>query len=96
VSNEILPKKVLESSKRKKKPALNFLLLGAGSMFTSMIVAGFIVGFAIDWWFETTPLFMLGCGVLGFVGGIMKVHKLLEKMELMDLGVASENEKKVK
>ncbi len=93
MSNDILPKKVLESSKRKKKPALNFLLLGAGSMFTSMIIAGFIVGFAIDWWFETTPLFMLGCGMLGFVGGIMKVNKLLEKMDLMDLGVTDEKKR---
>ena len=93
MSNDILPKKVLESSKRKKKPALNFLLLGAGSMFTSMIIAGFIVGFAIDWWFETTPLFMLGCGMLGFFGGIMKVNKLLEKMDLMDLGVTDEKKR---
>lgn len=67
----------------KPKPALNFLLIGAGSMFTSMVIAGFLVGYFFDELFDTKPLFLLGCGVLGFVGGILKVHKLLSKMDLM-------------
>lgn len=66
------------------KPALNFLLIGAGSVFTSMIVAGFLVGYVFDQLFGTTPIFLLSCGVLGFIGGILKVHKLLEKMDLME------------
>lgn len=70
---------------QKPKPALNFLLLSAGSMFTSMIVAGFLVGYVFDQLLDTTPLFLLGCGVLGFIGGILKVHKLLGKMDLIDL-----------
>jgi len=69
---------------RESKPALNFLLLGAGSMFTSMIIAGFLVGYVLDTLFGTMPIFLLSCGVLGFVGGILKVHKLLEKMDLLD------------
>jgi ATP synthase protein I len=89
MSNKPLPEKVLKSSQKKTKPALNFLLLSAGSVFTSMIVAGFLVGYALDMLFETTPIFMLFCGVLGFIGGILKIHKLLEKMDLMDVGVKS-------
>lgn len=75
-----------ETSSKKHKPALNFLLLSAGSMFTSMIIAGFLVGYFIDLFLETTPIFLLSCGVLGFIGGMMKVHKLLEKMSLLDTG----------
>jgi ATP synthase protein I len=78
-------KRVEETSSSKQKPALNFLLMGAGSVFTSMIVAGFLVGYVFDQLFNTTPLFLLACGVLGFIGGIMKIHKLLGKMDLMEL-----------
>lgn len=76
--------KTSKDSKKESKPALNFLLLSAGSMFTSMIVAGFIVGYVIDTLLDTTPIFLLGCGVMGFIGGIMKVHKLLGKMDLLE------------
>ena len=63
------------------KPALNFLLMGAGSMFTATIVAGFLVGYALDMLFETTPIFMMVCGVMGFIGGIQKVSKLSSKLD---------------
>lgn len=76
--------KPVEKSSRQNKPALNFLLLSAGSMFTSMIVAGFLVGYVFDLLFGTMPLFLLSFGVLGFIGGMMKVHKLLGKMDLLD------------
>lgn len=66
----------------KPKPALNFLLLSAGSMFTSMIIAGFLVGYALDQLFDTTPIFLLGCAVLGFIGGMQKVHRLTSRMDL--------------
>ncbi|MDG4811563.1 AtpZ/AtpI family protein [Hydrogenovibrio sp. 3SP14C1] len=76
--------KPVKKSSRQNKPALNFLLLSAGSMFTSMIVAGFMVGYVFDLLFDTMPLFLLSFGVLGFIGGMMKVHKLLGKMDLLD------------
>ncbi|WP_024852126.1 AtpZ/AtpI family protein [Hydrogenovibrio kuenenii] len=82
---KIPEKRVEESSSSKKKPALNFLLMSAGSVFTSMIVAGFLVGYFFDQLFNTTPLFLLSCGVLGFIGGILKIHKLLSKMDLLEL-----------
>jgi ATP synthase protein I len=62
-----------EDQSKKARP----LLIGVGSMLTSMIVAGFILGYAVDWWLGTLPWFLLGFGVLGFIGGILKVHKLL-------------------
>lgn len=73
-----------KQDKKQVKPALNFLLIGAGSVFTSMIVAGFLVGYVFDQLFDTTPIFLLSCGVLGFIGGILNVHKLLKKMDLME------------
>ena len=66
------------------KPALNFLLMGAGSMFTSMIVAGFLVGYALDEVFDTKPIFLLSCGLLGFIGGMQKIQRLLSKMDQLD------------
>lgn len=75
---EINPK---TSGQEPPKPALNFLLMGAGSMFTSMIVAGFLVGYVLDEVFDTKPIFLLSCGVLGFIGGMQKVSKLLSKMD---------------
>jgi len=74
----------LDALKPKKKPLLNFLLMGAGSMFTSMVIAGFLLGYFLDWLFETQPIFLLVCGVLGFVGGVLKVHELLGKMDLLE------------
>lgn len=62
-------------------PALNYLLLSAGSIFTSMLIAGFLVGYALDELFDTKPIFLLSCAVLGFIGGIQKVHKLSSKLD---------------
>lgn len=63
------------------KPGMNFLLLGAGSVFTSMIIAGFLVGYVIDELFDTKPIFLLACGLLGFIGGSQKVLQLVSKMD---------------
>ena len=67
--------------KKGPSPALNFLLMGAGSIFTSMLIAGFLVGYFLDQVFDTTPIFLMACGVLGFIGGIQKVHKLSSKLD---------------
>lgn len=61
-----------------KSPSL--LMIGAGSMFTSMVVAGFLVGYWLDSFFDTQPIGLISCGVLGFIGGGQKVYKLLMKM----------------
>jgi ATP synthase protein I len=58
----------------------NLLLISAGSMFTSMVVAGFLVGYWLDSLFDTQPFGLLICGVMGFIGGGRKVYDLLMKM----------------
>ena len=61
------------------KPRKNrsLLLVGVGSMLTSIVVSGFLLGYAVDAWIDTKPIFMLLLGGLGFVGGFLKVYKLL-------------------
>ena len=51
-------------------------------MLTSMVVTGFALGYAVDVWLETKPIFMLLFGVLGLVGGFLKVYKLLINPDL--------------
>lgn len=63
--------------RRKNDQKVKPLLLGVGTMLTSMIASGFLLGFLVDYWLGTQPWFMLGLGVLGFIGGILKVYKLL-------------------
>lgn len=62
-----------------ERPGL--LLIGAGTMLTSMVVAGFLLGYAVDVWADTKPVFMLICGGLGLVGGFMKVYRLLTRTD---------------
>ena len=62
-----------ENQSNKAKP----LLMGVGTVLTSMIAAGFILGYVADWWLGTAPIFLIGLGILGFIGGILKVYKLL-------------------
>jgi len=66
--------------KKAKGPGL--LLISVGSMLTSMVVAGFLLGYGVDVMFDTQPIFMLIFGLLGFVGGILKVYKILSNPEL--------------
>jgi ATP synthase protein I len=70
-----------DAKTEKPKVGMNFLLVGSGQMFTSMVIAGFIVGYAFDYYFETTPIFMMAGGLLGIIGGTQKVHRLLMRME---------------
>ena len=62
-------------------PVANYLLIGAGSMFTATVIAGFIVGYALDYIFGTMPIFFLACGVLGFIGGAQKVRLLTRRLD---------------
>ncbi len=63
-----------------KKPGL--LLIGVGQVLTSMIVSGFLLGYLLDLYFETRPIFLLILGGLGFIGGFLKVYRLLTDPEL--------------
>ena len=53
------------------------LLVGVGTILTSMVLAGFLLGYVLDVWLDTKPVFMVMLCGLGFVGGILKVYKLL-------------------
>ncbi|MBI3771766.1 MAG: AtpZ/AtpI family protein [Gammaproteobacteria bacterium] len=60
-----------------KKQGAGLLLIGVGTHMTAMVVTGFALGYGVDTYFETKPLFMLIFGALGFVGGTLKAHKML-------------------
>ncbi len=66
--------------KKTKGPGL--LLVGVGSMMTSMIAAGFILGYFTDSWLNTQPIFLISFGALGFIGAFLKVYRLLSDPEL--------------
>lgn len=69
-----------KSGREPKGPGL--LLISVGTMLTSMIAAGFLLGYLLDVWLETLPIFMLVLGVLGFIGGILKVYRLMSDPNL--------------
>jgi F0F1-type ATP synthase assembly protein I len=63
-----------------KGPSL--LLVGVGTILASTVVAGFFLGYLTDYWLDTQPIFMLAFGLLGLVGGILRVYKLLTNPDL--------------
>jgi len=63
--------------KRREKEPLQLLQIGVGTILSSMTVAGFMLGYVTDAYFETLPLFLLLFGFLGVLGGIMKAHRML-------------------
>ena len=70
----------MANTRKAKGPGL--LLISVGSLLTSMIAAGFLLGYGVDVLLDTQPVFMLSFGLLGFVGGIMKAYKILSDPEL--------------
>ncbi|HEY5603999.1 MAG TPA: AtpZ/AtpI family protein [Gammaproteobacteria bacterium] len=66
--------------KKAKGPGL--LLISVGSLLTSMVLAGFLLGYGVDVLFDTQPVFLLSFGLLGFIGGILKAYKVLSDPEL--------------
>ncbi len=55
------------------------VLIGVGTILTSMVLAGFILGYLVDKWLDSQPMFMLVFAGLGAVGGFLKVYKLLSR-----------------
>ena len=65
---------------KSKGPGL--LLISVGTVLSSMVLAGFLLGYGLDVWLDTKPVMMLILGALGFVGGILKVYRLLNDPNL--------------
>lgn len=63
--------------KEEKPKTTGLLHIGAGNMFASMILSGFIIGYFIDQWLDKSPIFMLVFAVIGFVGGMIRVHEMI-------------------
>ena len=77
----------MSKGESKEKPGLKpkapgLLLVSVGTMLSSMVISGFLLGYWADTWFETQPLFMLVLGGMGLVGGFLKVYKLLNDPKL--------------
>jgi F0F1-type ATP synthase assembly protein I len=60
-----------------KNPLAGLLSVSAGNVFASMVISGLLLGYLVDSWFDTRPVFMLIFGALGLIGGIKRVHQLL-------------------
>ncbi|MBI1195609.1 MAG: hypothetical protein GC138_07175 [Gammaproteobacteria bacterium] len=60
-------------------PAEKLVFIGVGTMLTSMIISGFLLGYFTDMWLDTRPFFMLVFGCLGMIGGFLKVYRLLSR-----------------
>lgn len=55
------------------------LQVGAGNMLASTVLAGLAVGFGLDYFLGTAPIFMLVCGGLGFYSGFRKASRLMQR-----------------
>ncbi|MDO9371812.1 MAG: AtpZ/AtpI family protein [Gammaproteobacteria bacterium] len=64
-----------------KAKGTGLALMGAGTMLTSTVLVGLLFGYGLDVWLGTLPLFMFILGCLGFVGGILRVYRLLTRPE---------------
>jgi len=67
---------------RSKPKGPGLLLISVGTMLSSTVIAGFLLGYWVDGWLETSPIFMVVFGGLGLVGGFLKVFKLLNDPKL--------------
>ncbi|MEO5573160.1 MAG: AtpZ/AtpI family protein [Gammaproteobacteria bacterium] len=65
----------------KKPKGSSLVLIGVGTMLTSMVLAGGLLGYGVDVWLDTRPIFLLIFGCLGFIGALLKVYKLLSRLD---------------
>lgn len=79
-----------ESRSRSKFQGL--LGVGAGNVFASTVIAGFLLGFLVDRWLNTLPIFMLAFGLLGLIGGMRRAHRLMALQDRAAQERSSEDE----
>ncbi len=53
------------------------LHVGAGNRLAASVIAGLLIGFGLDHWLGTAPIFMMAFGALGFIGGIRNARNSL-------------------
>ena len=63
----------------KNPPRVGLLLVGVGTHMAAMVIVGFMLGYTLDVWLGSQPWLMLLLGGMGFVGGILKAHKMLSR-----------------
>jgi ATP synthase protein I len=56
---------------------MNFIQIGYAYNFVAMIMAGFLLGYLTDYFFGTIPLFLIIFGIMGFIGGLIKMKESL-------------------
>jgi len=44
-----------------------------GGSFFGSIIAGFLIGYGLDWWLGTAPWFVIGFSLLGAFSGFMRL-----------------------
>ena len=67
-----------------KNPLSGLLTVSAGNIFASMVISGLLLGYFLDGWLATQPVFMLSMGALGLVGGFLRAHDLLGMRDKKD------------
>ncbi len=71
----------------------NLLLIGIGTMLASMTISGFLIGFFLDYFFNTAPIFLFLVGLFGFIGGILRVKEILLKSTYQKEQIQQNSEK---
>ena len=62
------------------KKAPNYLTTSIGTLFPAMVIVGFAMGYLVDDLLDTQPIFMISIGLLGIVGGFVRVHQIVNQM----------------
>ncbi|MAF98567.1 MAG: F0F1 ATP synthase assembly protein I [Micavibrio sp.] len=54
--------------------------LSAGVEFTAPMIGGMVIGFFLDKWLETGPIFVISLFLLGVGAGILNIYKLSQNI----------------
>lgn len=57
------------------------LAMGVGTMITSNIVGGLVLGYWLDRWLATRPWLLLAGILLGTVGAFLGVYRILSRLD---------------
>lgn len=56
------------------------LALSVGTVISSNIVGGIVVGYLLDRWFETAPWLLIAGIVLGTVGAFTSLYRIMSRL----------------